>query len=352
MDEDSVYLCALNRIFCFRPAAGRRLMEHYGVRGLFSLGKKELSELFGGDEKYVSLFLEDTILEWSRKEVEWAAGKGVQLIPIGSGHYPVLLSECGDAPLMLYCYGTLEPGNTNMISIVGTRLATGYGRECCDSIISSLEGSDAVIVSGLAFGIDVAAHKKALEYGLKSVAVMPCGIDMVYPQAHREIAAGIAKQGAVITEFSTGTKPLRIHFIKRNRIIAGLSKCTIVVESRIRGGAMSTVQFALSYNRDVYAVPGRICDINSSGCNYLISKNMASIYNGIEDGFAKTPDLFSGTGGEKEKILLTLKNNSATDIDSICRKSGLDFPTVSALLLELELEGKIVSLQGNNYKLT
>lgn len=330
---------------------GRRLIEHYGLKGLFSLGRGELSELFKGDEKYLSLFMEETILEWSRKEVEWAAEKGVRLIPYKDAGYPVLLGECEDAPLMLYCFGSFDPSNRNMVSIVGTRLATNYGRECCDTLIAPMAGSGTVVVSGLAFGIDITAHRKALEYGLQSIAVMPCGLDMVYPGEHREAAAKIARNGALLTEFSTGTKPFRIHFIKRNRIIAGLSERTIVVESRIRGGAMSTVQFALSYNRDVYAVPGRICDINSAGCNYLISKNIASIYTGPRQAFGSEPDLFSATNGEKEKILLTLKNNSVTDIEGLCQKTGMNFSTVSALVLELELEGRIFSLPGNNYKL-
>ena len=352
MNEELLYLTALNRIFCFRPLTGRRLIENYGLKGLFSLGRGELSELFRGDEKYISLFMEETILEWSRGEVQWAAQKGVKLIPYNGADYPVLLGECEDAPLMLYCFGSFDPSNRNMVSIVGTRLATNYGRECCDTVIAPMEGSGTVVVSGLALGIDVTAHKKALEYGLQSIAVMPCGLDMVYPGEHRKMAARIARNGALLTEFSAGTKPLKIHFIKRNRIIAGLSESTIVVESRIRGGAMSTARFALSYNRDVYAVPGRICDMNSAGCNYLISKNIASIYTGPRQSLGNEPDLFSATNGEKEKILLSLKNNSVTDIEGLCRKTGMGFSAVSALVLELELEGKIISLPGNNYKLT
>lgn len=351
MEEHYIYVCALNRIFCFRPALGRQLIERYGVQRLFSADRKELEELFCHDERLVSLFAEDTILEWSRKEVEWACSKGVRLVDMTGRFYPPLLKECHDAPLMLYCYGEMEMTGTDNVAIVGTRLATDYGREACRTVVSSLEGSGAAVVSGLAFGIDITAHRAALEYGLESIAVLPCGIDMVYPAAHREDAARIARQGMVITEFATGTKPLKIHFIKRNRIIAGLSRCTVVVESRRRGGAMSTVEFALSYNRDVYAVPGRIFDINSYGCNYLISKNMASIYNGPDEKVASKRDLFSGSRSGREKILLALKNKTATDMETICRKTGLDFSTVSTLLLEMELEGVVLSLHGNNYKL-
>ena len=351
MDEHYIYVCALNRIFCFRPALGRQLIERYGVRRLFSAGRKELEELFCGDGKLVSLFTEETILEWSRKEVEWAGCKGVRLLEMTDALYPPLLRECPDAPLMLYSYGEMEMTGTDNVSVVGTRLATDYGREACRTVVSSLEGSGAAVVSGLAFGIDITAHRTALECGLESIAVLPCGIDMVYPAAHREDAARIARHGAVITEFATGTKPLKIHFIKRNRIIAGLSRCTVVVESRRRGGAMSTAEFALSYNRDVYAVPGRIFDINSYGCNYLVSKNMASIYSGTDDTLVPQPDLFSGSAGGREKILLALKNKKRADIETLCRRTGLDFSTVSTLLLEMELEGVVLSLHGNNFKL-
>ena len=204
MDEHYIYACALNRIFCFRPALGRQLIERYGVRKLFSAGRKELEELFCGDGKLVSLFAEETILEWSRKEVEWAGCKGVRLLEMADALYPPLLKECPDAPLMLYsygememtgtdnvsyCYGEMEMTGTDNVAIVGTRLAPDYGREACRTVVSSLEGSGAAVVSGLAFGIDITAHRAALECGLESIAVLPCGIDMVYPAAHREDAA-------------------------------------------------------------------------------------------------------------------------------------------------------------------
>ena len=337
-------------------------------------GFRSAREVFSFDREHGGRFLEafrrragvpdeDALFRKAEREYGRLGGEGCRFVSIFDACYPALLRDCPDAPLLLYVRSVSSPeevfqgtpgrGAGFPISVVGTRDMSPYGRHWCRETVRALAdtGATPTIVSGLAFGIDITAHRAALEYGLESIAVLPCGIDMVYPAAHREDAARIARQGMVITEFATGTKPLKIHFIKRNRIIAGLSRCTVVVESRRRGGAMSTVEFALSYNRDVYAVPGRIFDVNSYGCNYLISKNMASIYNGPDEKVASKRDLFSGSRSGREKILLALKNKTATDMETICRKTGLDFSTVSTLLLEMELEGVVLSLHGNNYKL-
>lgn len=195
--------------------------------------------------------------------------------------YPPLLSEAVDAPVLLFVLGNADLSATPAVSLVGTRRCTAYGTNFCKQFVTELApqfpGAD--IISGLAYGIDAAAHTAALENNLQTVAVVAHGLDMIYPAAHRDLASRIiASGGAVVSEYPTGVKPLQGNFLKRNRIVAGLSELTIVAESEVRGGAMSTANLAFSYSREVMALPGRASDISSSGCNLLISREKARIY--------------------------------------------------------------------------
>ena len=249
--------------------------------------------------------------------------------------------------------------------MVGTRLASVYGKEACNMVVENLAEYMPLVVSGLAYGIDIASHKAALENGLPTVAVLPNGLDMVYPARHRDVAVQMVRGGGgLLTEFPRGVVPQKMNFVKRNRIIAAISQALVVVESRVKGGSMITAEYASMYNKDIFAVPGRISDPNSFGCNYLISKNVAAIYSsaltvpvalgwcgadGLEPGLQ--PQLFSFDVENKEKILLTLKFDTTVDVEKICSITGLDWGVVSALLLELELEGKVVSKGSSEYYL-
>ncbi|MEG0518082.1 MAG: DNA-processing protein DprA [Bacteroidales bacterium] len=364
VQENVVCSCALASIFLFRPKVALGLVEKYGsAEEVFKVSCDELMNLLGHEE-IVQAVTGGEILAWAHEEVAWALSKGVEILVHGNEAYPKLLEECPDAPLVLYYRGNADLNRKQIVSIVGTRLASGYGKECCCKIIGHLSkfNCSPLIVSGLAYGIDVAAHKAALECGLDTVAVLPCGIDTIYPSGHRNIAKQILSQGGILTEYPRGIAPRKINFIKRNRIIAGVSQGVIVVESRIKGGAMSTVEFANSYNRDIFAVPGRLNDTNSYGCNYLISKNIAAVYANetcvpLQMGWrsdhtasvALQPNLFSFDGDNKEKIILSLKPDSPVCVEEIVAKSALSFDDVAFLLLELELEGRIVSLGGRGY---
>lgn len=364
IQENVVCSCALASIFLFRPKVALELVEKYGcAEEVFKVSCDEFMNLLENEE-LVQAITGGEVLAWAREEVAWALSKGVEILLHGNEAYPKLLEECPDAPLVLYYRGNADLNRKQIVSIVGTRLASGYGKECCCKIIGHLSkfNCNPLIVSGLAYGIDVAAHKAALECGLDTVAVLPCGIDTIYPSGHRNIAKQIVSQGGILTEYPRGIAPRKINFIKRNRIIAGVSQGVIVVESRIKGGAMSTVEFANSYNRDIFAVPGRLNDTNSYGCNYLISKNIASVYanetcvplqlgwrNDNMGSIALQPNLFSFDEDNKEKIILSLKFDSPACVEEIAAKSALSFDDVAFLLLELELEGRIVSLGGRGY---
>lgn len=364
MEEEKTCMCALASILLFRPKTSRDLIEKYGSAiNVLKLPCSELLSLLG-NEKLAAAIKSKEILLWAKEEVKWAVSKGVEIIAYSDEAYPKLLKECDDAPLILYYKGCANLNQKHTVSIVGTRLASGYGKGCCSKIIDHLNryNYNPLVVSGLAYGIDIAVHKEALAAGLNTIAVLPNGMDTIYPLMHRDIAKQIIKQGGLLTEFPRGILPRKINFIKRNRIIAGISQGVIVVESRIKGGAMSTVEFANSYNRDIFALPGRLNDTNSFGCNYLISKNIAIIYNSeiivpqtlgwahkTTSDITLQPNLFSCNINNKEKILLSLKINLPVSVDEIVTNIGLDFDEVAFLLLELELEGKITSLGGRGY---
>lgn len=360
MEEEIVLRCALAREFLYRPGMAIKLLERYGSASnvMECRGEDELENVVGSLER---AFSPDS-LQWAEEEVEWCARKRIQMIFYGEPEYPDLLAECDDAPFMLYYKGCGKLSNRRSISMVGTRLASVYGKEACNIVVGDIARYHPLIVSGLAYGIDIASHRAALENGLETLAVLPNGLDMIYPARHREDAIKIMEQGGLVTEFPRGIKPQRVNFVKRNRIIAAISNAVVVVESRVKGGSMITAEYACNYNRDIFAVPGRVSDPNSFGCNYLIAKNVAAIYNSsaaipsaLGWDASVTPDpglqpkLFSFDVENKEKILLTLKFDRPTGVEHICTATGLEWGAVASLLLELELEGRVEAMGNTDY---
>lgn len=363
-EKELIYLCTLSRIFLFKPSLVNGILTAGLLNDIFEGPAALLRELFCGDKEAAEKIRDPALLEQTAADLRWMRGKEVSVLEITNERYPRLLKECPDAPPVLYYIGKAGLNPARSISMVGTRLASCYGKESCRNLADyfAKNGYRPMIVSGLAYGIDINVHRSALEFGMETVGVLPCGIDRIYPALHRDTAVRMTASGGIITEFPRGTPPLKINFIKRNRIIAGLTQGLVVVESRIKGGAMSTVEFACGYGRDVFAVPGRMGDVNSYGCNYLISKNIARICNHPSvipealnwqtEEFVEIKgqrELFSSQEKEKEKILLSLSDNSGTDVDAICSKTGLPLETVAVILLELELEGRIVPVRGNSY---
>lgn len=360
MVEEIVLRCAMGREFLYRPDVAVQLLEKYGSVENLIAGRGD--EGLRGMEELLGRVVSPDSLRWAEDEIEWCGKKGVKLIFYGERGYPEALAEQPCPPFMLYYKGCADLNHPRSVSIVGTRLASEYGREGCNMVVEHLRSYSPLIVSGLAYGIDIASHKAALENGLQTVAVLPNGLDMIYPSRHRDIAVQMVSQGGLLTEFPRGTAPQKPNFVKRNRIIAAISQALVVVESRIKGGSMITAEFACSYNKDIFALPGRITDTNSFGCNYLIARNVAAIYNSpaaipsalgwegdILQDMAYQPELFSYDVENKEKILLTLKFDKPTGIDEICNVTGLDWGTASTLLLELELEGRIKVTGNTDY---
>lgn len=281
--SEEVCICALNKIFGFKPRIAAALMKSLGsASAVFSLSDEDLDRILGASSAARSKINRHT-LDSTAMELERLSSEGYSFTFITSPDYPALLKECEDPPVWLYIKSISRPDeifrDKTGISVVGTRDISPYGKEWCCRIVSAFSRSETKppIISGLAFGTDITAHTAAIENGLPTIAVMATGIDSVYPARHSRAASIIAGTPgcALITDYPPGTQPLRINFLRRNRIIAGLGTSTILVESRSRGGGILTARLAFSYSRDVYALPGRIDDERSQGCNLLIKEKIA-----------------------------------------------------------------------------
>lgn len=355
MEEREVKLCALSALIYYAPSICRRINKHLSnYEEIFSLPPGEI-DLLTGEEGSGEKLESDSYLRWAEKEAEWYAEHGVEIIDKNSTLYPPLLKECPDAPIVLYFRGKANLANLRTVSIVGTRVPTDAGLKSCSTVVEALgsNGYNPLIISGLAIGVDAAVHMNSLRHSLETVAVLPCGIDQIYPAKNRTLAVEMLEKGGVLTEFPRGVNPLKHNFLQRNRIIAGMASALVVIESRISGGSMSTVQYASSYSRDIFALPGRIGDANSYGCNYLISKNVAQLYlnastvpaalgwSGRMSDVKLSPDLFSAPEEVKEKILLTLTSLKTADMEEMVSATGLEVDAVCSALLELELSFRI-----------
>lgn len=363
---NKVAYCALNKIFGFKPSLGLSLIEHTGsAEKIFTLSRDELRALIGPDSHILNQICSQALVE-ANEELEKTRREGAVFLCHNESSYPKLLKECQDPPLGLYVKSSdsIENifGKYPSIAIVGTREMSVYGKDWCRNFLEALSssGQKALIVSGLAYGVDITAHLAALEYGLPTVAVMATGIERIYPSKHIHIADRIVESpgSAIISDYPIGTAPLPLHFLRRNRIIAGLSSSIILVESRKKGGGMMTARLGTSYNRDVYALPGRLKDIRSQGCNILIKEKIAEPVSENEDmllrlGFrtyhkgrkqSRLDTILNISPEEKEKLISIAKiieKEPGIDISGLSEISGFTFGAVTAATEMLMAEGII-----------
>lgn len=304
------------------------------------------------------------------EELKFVKKHNISVLYIGDDDYPQRLKECYDAPVVIYMLGEADLNAEKMVSVVGTRRATQYGANFSNLMIKDLAESlqgDLTIVSGLAYGIDALAHTASLQYDVPTIGVLAHGLNMIYPAAHRDLAHRIVKSGGcLITEYSSTQKALRSHFLERNRIVAGLCDVSVVVESDIKGGAMSTAQRALEYNREVMALPGRINDEMSRGCNHLIRKNKASVItcatdlleqmNWFTKGLnltARQRVLFPELADEEKMIYVLLRmTDKDFTIDELHQQLCIPMPKLQVHLMEMEFNGIIVRCPGNKVTLS
>ena len=309
------------------------------------------------------------VMKAAEKELEWCEKKHISVLSLLSDGYPERLKTCTDAPIAIFYRGTADINSQHIISIVGTREATTYGKDSVHEIVSGLKKHfpDTIIVSGLAYGIDVCSHREALKAGMETIGVVAHGLDTIYPAANRPIARDMLQQGGVLSEYPSGTRIEKVNFLRRNRIVAGLSDAVIVVESKTRGGSLSTARIANEYNREVFAVPGRTSDATSAGCNELIAASKAIIYTGIDaltdflGWISETQRNNSIKQGielplflelsEEEKCIVDLLHRGDMQKNMLCTLSGIPSARLSALLFELEMKGVVRPLIGGVFHL-
>ena len=308
-------------------------------------------------------------LDRAQKELEWIMAHGIRVWTLADEDYPYRLRQCPDRPLLLYGKGNLHPSDGHIVSIVGTRQATQRGKELTEALVRELhEQLDAVtIVSGGAYGIDIAAHRAAIQYGVPTIIVPAHGLDRIYPYQHRPEAVASLEHGGLLTEFPSGTEPLAPLFVQRNRIVAGLADAVVVVESKERGGSLITARMALDYDRELFALPGRPSDITSDGCNALIRDTKAHLITCAEDLVQamnwttktdkKQPVQTQLIGlmddlTERQQLLLTKLQEAeeGLHINLLVMETEIPYSDVASDLVLLELQGLIRSLPGGIYR--
>lgn len=370
MGEETIYKIAMGMIPHISAGVLRR-MEEAGIdlEDFFRLDILSLSDALGLNSKTGFRNADrDSALRRAEKEAEFVRRHNIKVLSLISEDYPWILSEIPDAPVTLYMIGDTDLNPKESISVVGTRRFTQYGLEFTRNLIADLGAyfPDLMVVSGLAFGVDAAAHNAALEQGLTTVAVVAHGLDTIYPSEHRELARKILNSGgALISEYPSREKPFRARFLERNRIVAGLTQLTTVIESPLKGGAMSTATLAFNYNRDVMAVPGRVTDEASAGCNHLIRKEKAHLLTSAADivelmnwepmGIkvsSRQRNLFPELNGIHRQIVENLKfESSPLPLDTLHNQMNVKISELMAALTELEFDGIIVRHPGNRFSL-
>ncbi|MCF0192497.1 MAG: DNA-protecting protein DprA [Prevotella sp.] len=372
MNSEAFYILTLQRLGYFHMAEMKLLLEKAGSAQVLFEHKNDVRAVLPEcNRSIVEAFRQcDEAMKRAEVELEFTQQHNIKCLTIGDNNYPQRLQECDDAPLALFYLGNADLNKLHIVSIVGTRRCTQYGKDVTEKFVRELKElcPDVLVVSGLAYGIDIAAHRASLSCGLETIGVLAHGLDTLYPAAHRTTAKQMVHQGGLLTEHFQQTKADKMNFLRRNRIVAGIADATVVIESKYRGGSLSTARIANDYNREVFAVPGRLGDEYSEGCNKLIARNKAQIFTDASDfvqwmgwDYGKQldkarkegiqPDLFPILSPECQKIADVLKDNNDLQINILSVQSGISIPELSSLLFDLEMEGIVKALPGGIYHL-
>lgn len=382
-EQELIYTMAMTRLLPLDAKAQQMLLQTLGSATAVFENRQDIGRIIADASPRAARIVQtmETQLSRCEKELEYARAHHIRILAYGDEElYPRRLRECEDAPLVLYTLGKADFNARHIISIVGTRRCTEYGRDLCRQLATDLARQlpDTLVISGLAYGIDIAAHRAALAAGLPTVGVLAHGLDQVYPQLHRQTAIEMLAEGGLLTEFMTETRIEKINFVQRNRIVAGLADATIVVESAEHGGSLITAEMANGYHREVFAFPGRPCDTVSAGCNHLIRSNSATLITSAADliidlGWQPQPvqqELFADTDLEtdtnaasdsftdanlspEEQRLLQLMRQAKEDLSLTHLSEATAMPSyrLTSLLISLEMKGKVKALPGNRYHL-
>jgi len=361
--DELLYQIALPLIPGVGDISGKKLAAYCGsAEAVFKEKKAALMKIPGIGLFTVNKIQNHKSLKRAEEEIRFIKKFNIRPLFYTNPDYPTRLLNCEDGPMMLYYKGTAKLNAKRVVSVVGTRRASNYGRSICEQIITDLKAKDVLVVSGLAYGIDSCAHRKSLDCEMKTIGVLAHGLDRIYPAQNRKLAERMVEHGGLLTEFLSKSVPDRENFPKRNRIVAGMSDAVVVVESDKKGGAIITAGLGNSYNRDVFAVPGRVGDDGSRGCNLLIRTNRAALAEngndiaylmGWEDKTVQKreqPQLFVSFSEEENTLLEIIRDTESIAIDHLVVKSGLQASKVAAALLNLEFEGAVQSIPGKRYK--
>lgn len=363
--DDLIYKLALTLIPGVGSVNGKSLVAYCGgVKSVFMEKKSALMKIPGIGEQTVNALVNHNVFGRAEEELLFIEKNNITPLFYLDKEYPIRLKQCHDSPLMLYYKGNADLNAPKIVAMVGTRKATEYGRDMCRKIVEGLVEHNALVVSGLAYGIDTWSHKAALDNKLETVGVLGHGLDRIYPFANRSLAEKMAETGGLLCEYMSNTTPDRENFPMRNRIIAGMSDAVIVVEAGSTGGALITAEIANSYNRDVFAIPGRLGDPHSEGCNKLIKINKAALIQSAKDiSYLLNWDsvklqtksvqrqLFLNLTPDEELIVNVLKEKGDLDIDTLLIESKILPAKAATILLNMEFEGVLRCLPGKVYRL-
>lgn len=365
MDEELKYRIGLTLIPGIGDVLAKNLIAYCGsAEAVFKEKKAKLIKIPGIGAERAEIISGQKILTRAEEEIEFIKKHKIKVLFYADDDYPKRLKHCPDSPTLLYYKSNADLNATKVLSIVGTRNITKYGKKICEKLIEELAPYNILIISGMAYGVDICAHKAAVENNLPTVGVLAHGLDKLYPSIHQNTAEKMYKNGGLLTDFISKTKPDRENFPKRNRIVAGLADATVVIESAVDGGSLITAEIANSYNRDVFAFPGNIDEQYSSGCNKFIKLNKAALIESAADliyqmGWEevkekkkiKQASLFVDLNPEEQVLVDILREKGSVNIDDLCFIGKLPMSKVSMLLLNLEFAGVIRSLPGKMYEL-
>nr|WP_294774327.1 DNA-processing protein DprA [uncultured Flavobacterium sp.] len=361
------HILALLRIDGVGDVVAKKLINHCGsAENVFKAKLKELKAIDGVGEVLIKNLKDKTVFEKAQAELEYIQKENLKVLYFQEEAYPDRLKHCIDGPVLLFASGNIDLTNRRMISIVGTRQITSYGTEFCKKLLEDLSFFNPIIVSGFAYGVDIIAHQAAMEHNLQTIGVLAHGLNQIYPKTHKKYVAKMEQNGGFLTEFWSNSNPDKENFVKRNRIVAGMSEATIVIESAEKGGSLITANMANDYNRDVFAVPGRISDKYSQGCNDLIKTQRANLITSAADlvyglnweigsptqreqkGIQK--QLFVSLDFEEQKIYDYLQQKGKQLLDVIALDCDFPIFKLSPILLTMELKGVIRPLPGKLFE--
>lgn len=367
MESELLYQLALTFIPNIGPVQAKTLLQHCNAEEIFHAKKSYLEKIEGIGPIRASSITAFKNFSEVEDEIKFIEKYKIKPLFLTDAAYPKRLLNCYDSPTLLYYRGEADLNAQKIIAIIGTRKHTDYAKQVTEKLVKELTAQSITIVSGLAFGVDAIAHKSAVKNDLPTVGVLAHGLDQIYPPEHAGLAKDMIKHGGgLLTEFRSKSKPDKHNFPTRNRIVAGMSDATIVIETEIKGGSMITAELANSYNKDVFAFPGKVTDTKSTGCNYLIKNNKAMLLTDAEEllqvmGWENKVknkkekrnqrELFVELTEEEKIIISILREKETVDIDEINNKSGLSSSAVAGAMLSLELQGIIVAKPGKLYSL-